>query len=127
MAEVTRDVPLEAGYQHTFSINNVDIPDEFANSHVYSWGLKIDYADEINETYEDDNLLWSNDGWQLSAGVGSADVVQRGSRMGSTRPFSHNQSIERSLSSMNAGDEPLATYNGPSIFRRPDFCNNHRK
>jgi hypothetical protein len=117
---------------------SIDIPEAYADGHVYSWGVRVDQEQEFDETYEDDNALWSNDGWWLASGSGTlnrfeADDEMMGPRLGDTLPFSDptvpDALLERQATAGVPGDEkhPLMLYNGPSLHHRPDFCNNHAK
>jgi fibronectin type 3 domain-containing protein len=132
----TREVTLEAGDTDSFALNGIEIPEKCADGHMYSWGIFVDPDNEISETYEDDNRLWSTDGWQLATNPPEArsNAAEQGPRIGSTRPFSHKKQIKRGLDAADAaGDGDAAPhgqvtlYNGPSSFHRPDFCNDHSK
>ncbi|MEJ2660566.1 MAG: C1 family peptidase, partial [Desulfobacteraceae bacterium] len=94
--------PLAAGNQHRINITGINIPAQFANGSVYSWGLMVDYDEEIAEVYESDNIQWSTDGWYLpsnsSSASAAAEVMQgaaeaeaKGPCLGSSRPFGNPQ------------------------------------
>lgn len=126
------DVPLEGGYQHTLHLAEVAIPNTYADGHAYSWGLKVDQDQEIGETYEDDNVLWSNDGWFLAQNGATAkdqpEVKKDGPRLGNTLPFSRPMDTEDLIYNQMANDElPLLIYDGPSLHYRPDLSNDHAK
>jgi hypothetical protein len=132
------DTPLEPGSQHTLRLVSIPIPEAYADGHVYSWGIRVDQEQEFDETYEDDNTLWSSDGWWLASKSAAndmfgADGKMMGPRLGDTLPFSDppvpGELPERQAVTGDPGSEkqPLMLYNGPSLHHRPDFCNNHAK
>jgi hypothetical protein len=132
------DTPLDPGHQHTLQIASINIPEAYADGRVYSWGIRVDQEEELDETYEDDNALWSSDGWWIASdsathGRFQTDGLMMGPRLGDTLPFSDptlpGDPPERQALIGAPGDEkqPLMRYNGPSLHHRPDFCNNHTK
>jgi hypothetical protein len=89
---------LAAGEQQEYDITDIDISDFFANGTVFSWGLWIDYDEEIDEVYESDNMIWSNDGWYLSSNTGMTTAAATGKedrsmQLGSSRPFVNSVDI----------------------------------
>lgn len=136
MGTFTVDTPIEPGDQRAYRIT-YNIDDSFANGQRYFWGMMIDYENAIQETYEDDNLLWSKEAWWLSQNVGSADIrgtdlQSQSQRLGSSKPFSHKrkiirQSEEAARNAQPVGEGIYLLDEGPMIFHRPDFCNDHSK
>jgi C1A family cysteine protease len=137
VATGTQTETLAAGDQQEFDITDIDISDDFANGTVYSWGLMVDYENEIPEVYESDNTLWSTDGWYLppSSGMTAAaagmDPTQK-MRIGSTRPFVKHPTLpataQRKLTiGASDGEEQNIglIYNGPAVFKKPEFCIQH--
>jgi hypothetical protein len=132
---------LAAGDQQQFDITGITIPDTFANGTVYSWGLMVDYDEQIDETYESDNIKWSTDGWFLPPSTTttlSPSLEGRSGDMGlgSTRPFAAKlldvetpdpQVGEGSAVREGADASPDLIYNGPIKYKRPDLCIQHRE
>jgi hypothetical protein len=130
---------LAAGDQQQFTITGINIPDTFANGTVYSWGLMVDFDEEITETYESDNTKWSTDGWYLpqSTMTTRAQSFKEPSGetgLGSTRPFAPKQLgvaapyAQVAEGKALSGDAaPALIYNGPIEYQRPEFCIQHQE
>jgi hypothetical protein len=131
---------LAAGEQQEYDITDIDISDFFANGTVFSWGLWIDYDEEIDEVYESDNVIWSNDGWYLSTNTGMTAAAATGKedrsmRLGSSRPFVNEEDMADTSHRMlrmltegtktDTGGKINMIYNGPAVFKRPEFCIKH--
>ncbi|MFH0724834.1 MAG: C1 family peptidase [Pseudomonadota bacterium] len=134
---------LPPGYSHTLSLS-LDLPSAYADGHYYSWIIEIDYDDDINELYEDDNWLITEDGWwsyYLSSaaprGSGPAEGFSRmaltGANMSSSRPFSKKR-VENTLKGVMDGTtlQTLSLDNrsneaAPIPFKKPSFCVDHGK
>ncbi|MEJ2640254.1 MAG: C1 family peptidase [Desulfosarcinaceae bacterium] len=139
VATARQTTPLTAGEQQQFDIKGIDIPAEFANGTVYSWGMMVDYDEEIDETYESDNIKWSTDGWYLSSSTTtslSPSLEKRSveTGLGSTRPYAPKQpgveSPDRQVAEKSAIRETAAPdliYNGPIEYKRPELCIQHQE
>jgi hypothetical protein len=126
---------LYAGDQHRFNIDDLTIPDEYANGTVYSWGIMLDYDESIDEVYESDNTRWSTSGWWLSPESSASAALSNDQvktlRLGSSRPLSKiltGSDMQRALapeSGERIGDNLEMIYNGPATFVKPEFCIQH--
>lgn len=139
IATGTQTQTLAAGDQHEFNITDIDISEDFADGTIYSWGLTVDYGDHIPEIYESDNTLWSTDGWYLpprsgvtvTAAAAAMDPDHK-MRLGSSRPFVKHPVLpdgpmEQLTKASPDGDGQKIglIYNGPAIFKKPEFSIRH--
>ncbi len=122
-------LPLDdSNYEHTLTLN-LNIPDAYADGHSYSWIIALDYYDAIQEEYEDDNYIWTNEAWwsyslnrksNLFDGneINSKRFNTNGiNKVAGSRPFTNKKKSRRLLKS--AGTE---AYSGPIRFKKPSFC-----
>ncbi len=58
-------LPLASGYKHTLSFD-LNIPSAYGDGHDYYWFVNIDPYDNIDESNEEDNYLWSDYTWTSS-------------------------------------------------------------
>jgi hypothetical protein len=134
---------LPPGFSHPLFLS-LDIPSEYADGHYYSWIIEIDYYNDINELYEDDNWIITEDGWwsyylaapasESSGTVGSfSGMASTGTNMSSSRPFSKKRvenmvkgamdgTAFKSLGLNNRSNEAV-----PIPFKKPSFCVDHGK
>lgn len=106
-------LPLRAGYEHVLSFT-FNVPDEFADGHFYSWGIEVDASRDIAELYEDDNFLWSADGWWMSSGWRRSAKESSAAKIGRARLFA-----PKNGSSSRKKEENFV---GPIRFKKPSFC-----
>jgi len=115
-AAKTGQLPLRAGEEHVLSFT-FNVPDEFADGHLYSWGIEIDASRDIAELYEDDNFLWSADGWQMSSGWRRSAKESSATKIGRARLFAPKIDITSRKKEEN--------FVGPIRFKKPSFCIDH--
>lgn len=116
-------LPLSPENYHTLSFDFY-IPSEFADGHIYSWIIWIDFSFLIDELYESDNFLYAYNFWWALPGslrLKKPPVEQDeplNLKIANTNPFSNKYGKNLRFKT-NIGDV------GPINYKKPSFCNNH--
>ena len=135
---------LYPGYSHTLYLS-LDLPSAYADGHFYSWIIEVDYDEDIDELYEDDNWIVTDDWWwsyylysPAPEGAEAATIYSSrdttGSRRAGSRPFSKIR-MENRMKEANSKEMPLTSIvpdsqkneARPIEFKKPSFCVDHDK